>query len=150
MELTCPSCRSENTQRLSVVYETGINNIHARTGGVGVGVGRGGLSVGVGTASTAGTTQTAMSQRAAPPERKPYLKPLLKIFGAYFLVTLFISGVGSLALGAAATLAWLGGSVAWIYFAAKYNAKTWVTANAIWQSSFLCHRCSHMFVPISD
>ena len=91
-----------------------------------------------------------MSQRAAPPEKKRYVKPLLTILAAYFVVTVVTNALGLNVLAVAATLAWLGGSVAWVYFAARYNAKTWVALTKDWQSAFLCHRCSHVFVPNSN
>ena len=79
MELTCPNCNSDNTQRLSAVFENGISTVNNKTHGVGLGLGRGGLAIGAAGASTSGTSQTVLSQRAAPPDRKPYLVPLLKI-----------------------------------------------------------------------
>ena len=82
MELTCPNCNSDNTQRLSAVFENGISTVNNKTHGVGMGLGRGGLAIGAAGASTSGTSQTVLSQRAAPPDRKPYLVPLGWIYRA--------------------------------------------------------------------
>ncbi len=147
MELNCPSCNSDTTQLLSTVYESGISNIRTKSSGAGVGIGRGGLSVGVGTGSTSGTAQTLVSQRAAPPEKKRYTKPLLMIFVAYFVVSMVASGLGSHVLGFMATLVWICATAAWIYHAFRYNAKNWKLLTEQWQNSFMCHRCSHVFLP---
>lgn len=70
MELACPSCKSDNTQRLAVIYEGGLSDINTKSKGTAIGFGRGGIGVGVGGSKTTGTSQTAASQRAAPPQKK--------------------------------------------------------------------------------
>lgn len=147
MELNCPSCHSENTQKLSAVYESGLSNIAAQTHGVGIGLGRRGLSVGAGAASTSGTSQTVVSQRAAPPQKKGFLKPLLKILGVSVVAALVVSSLHIPFLGIVVDLAWFAGSGAWVYHALRYNATTWVMLTEEWQKSFLCHRCNHVFLP---
>ena len=141
--LDCPSCQSETTQRLSVVYEQGISDIHTSSNSAGVGIGRGGLGFGLAKTKTRGTAQTAISQKASPPPRKRFLKPLGLIFVAYFILSLF-GGRGNV-LSALFGLLWLGGSIAWIVFAIQYNAKTWPSLKAVWDDSYLCNRCNHIF-----
>lgn len=68
------------------------------------------------------------------------------IFGAFIVLSVAVSGLHVPLLGIAVDLAWIGCSVAWIYYAMRYNATTWVMLTAQWQSSFLCHRCSHVFL----
>ena len=111
MELTCPNCNSDNTQRLSAVFENGISTVNNKTHGVGLGLGRGGLAIGAAGASTSGTSQTVLSQRAAPPDRKPYLVPLLKIFGGFVVASVAVSALGVPILGALVTLAWIAATV---------------------------------------
>lgn len=147
MDLNCPSCKNENTQKLSAVYESGLSNTQSKTRGAGLGLGRGGLSVGVGTASTSGISQTAASQRAAPPQKKTFLKPLLKIFGLAVVAAFVSSAMHMTGLEIVVQLAWIAGSVAWIYYALRYNATTWVALNEEWHSAFMCQRCNHVFLP---
>jgi hypothetical protein len=147
MDLTCPNCHSDSTQRLSAVFESGISTVNNQTRGSGIGLGRGGLAVGVGLASTTGRSQTAISQRAAPPAKKPYLIPVLKIFGAFVVTSVAISALGVALLGFVATLAWIAATASWIYRAAQYNTTTWPLAMQQWQNSFMCHRCNHVFLP---
>ncbi len=146
MDLNCPSCKSENTQRLAVIHESGISQVNSKTGGIGIGIGRGGLAVGVGKASTAGTSQTAMSQRVAPPQKKPYVKPLLWIFLAYIVTALGVSSAGSNLLSSIVAIAWLGASGAWIYHAVQFNFKIWPALTSKWENTFMCQRCNHQFV----
>ena len=112
-----------------------------------MGLGRGGLAIGAAGASTSGTSQTVLSQRAAPPDRKPYLVPLLKIFGGFVVASVAVSALGVPILGALVTLAWIAATVGWIYRTAHFNANTWPVQVEQWQRSFLCHRCHHVFVP---
>jgi hypothetical protein len=146
MDLNCPSCKSENTQRLAVIHESGISQINSKTGGVGIGIGRGGLAVGVGKASTAGTSQTAMSQRVAPPQKKRYFKPLFWIFLAFAITSLGVSPIQSNLLSSIVAFSWLGASGAWIYHAVQFNFKTWPELTKKWENTFMCLRCNHQFV----
>lgn len=143
MDFVCPSCQSDNIQRLSVVYEGGLSDINTKTKGTALGLGRGGIGVGVGASKTTGTSQTAASKRAAPPAKKGYLKPLLGIFGIFIVLSMFLGK--SEILGALMGIGWLVASAGWVYHAFQYNAKIWPPLKATWDSSFLCNRCNEMF-----
>lgn len=79
----CPHCNSENTQKLSLIYENGIadtelynTDIIFVDGKFGVGVGK-----------SYGVSQTVTSQRAAPPERPSlFIKVVICIILCYILV----------------------------------------------------------------
>jgi hypothetical protein len=144
MDFICPSCKSDNIQRLSVVYEGGLSDINTKSKGTAIGIGRGGIGVGVGASKTTGTSQTAASKRAAPPAKKRYLKPLLGIFGVFMLSLIFI-GAKSDFLGSLLTIGWVAASAGWVYFAFQYNSKTWPSLKASWDNSFLCNRCNEIF-----
>lgn len=144
MDFLCPSCKSDNIQRLSAVYECGLSDINTKSKGTGIGIGRGGIGIGVGASKTTGTSQTAASLRAAPPAKKRYLKPLLAIFGVFMLVTLFV-GAKSTIVEYLLIIGWLAASAGWVYYAFQYNAKTWPPLKATWDNSFLCNRCNDMF-----
>jgi hypothetical protein len=141
-DLSCPSCKSDATQKLSLVFENGLSDVSTTSRSVGIGVGRGGLAVGGGKTKTEGTSQTAASQKAAPPAKKPYLKPLLYIFVAMIIANIFLTGP---VLGPIVFLAWLGGSAAYIFTTRKYNSEVWPDMYSQWDRSFVCTRCSHSF-----
>jgi len=143
LNLNCPSCASDNTQRLSVIYEHGMSDVNTSSNTAGLGIGRGGLGVGLAKTKTKGTSQTAMSQKASPPPKKPFLKPLGLIFVAYLVLIIFAGN--SKIFGGLVGLLWLGGSTAWIAFAIKYNTKEWPQLKSTWDDSFLCNRCNQMF-----
>ena len=132
-KLDCPACCSRQTKRLSVVYEQGLSNINTSSNTGGVGVGFGGL----------GVSQTALSQKAAPPAKMGYAKPLVTIFVVYAFLNIFDSQGANIANILAA--GWLCCSVAAIAIVSSYNAKTWPTLKAVWGSTYLCGRCGHMF-----
>lgn len=146
MDFICPSCKSDNIQRLSVIYEGGISDINTKSKGTAIGFGSGGIGVGVGANRTTGTSQTATSRRAAPPVTKSYLKPLLVIFGVYMLVAIFTGSneIFRTLLG----IGWLAASAGWVYYAFQYNSKTWSPLKAAWDNSYLCNRCNEVF-PLS-
>jgi hypothetical protein len=140
MNLNCPSCSSEATQKLSLVYEGGYADINTTSSSTGLGLGRGGVAVGVGKTRTRGVSQTAASQKAAPPARKAYLRPLMYIFGGMILLNIFMSSLGTLW-----TVLWIVGSIAWVVTAYRYNSGVWPSLKSIWDRSFVCNRCSHTF-----
>jgi hypothetical protein len=143
MDLSCPSCKSESTQKLALMYEQGLSDIDTSSKSVGIGIGGGGLGLGGAKSRTKGVSQTAASQRAAPPAKKRYVKPLLWIFGAFVVMQLF-TRPGPV-LGAVLSFLWIAASVAWIFIAYTFNAKTWPTIKAAWDNTFMCNRCSHTF-----
>jgi hypothetical protein len=142
-DYVCPSCKSDNVQRLAVVYEGGLSDVNTKTSGVGVGFGRGGIGVGVGGGKTKGTSQTAASKRAAPPPKKKLLKPLGLIF-VVFLVLGFMAG-NNKAMSAIVTIFFFVAAVGWIVYAIRYNISTWPVLKQEWENSFLCNRCNHVF-----
>lgn len=143
LDLSCPSCKSDITQRLSVVYEHGISDVKTSTRSTGIGFGRGGIGLGLGRSKTKGTSQSAMSLKASPPPKKRYLKPLGYIFLAY-LFSSFVFGRGEIAKDIVLLL-WAVGSISWTVFAFNYNTKSWPPLKSIWDDSFICNRCNHMF-----
>jgi hypothetical protein len=142
-DLSCPSCKSEATQKLSLIFENGLSDVNTTSRSVGIGIGRGGLAVGGGKTKTEGTSQTAASQRAAPPAKKPYLKPLLYLFGGMIVANMFLRGP---VLGPVVVIAWIGLSIAYVINAKKHNTDVWPVQKAEWDRSFLCTRCSHTFL----
>lgn len=144
MDFACPSCKSDSIQRLAAVYESGLSNINTKSRATGIGIARDGLGVGVGGSKTTGTSQTVASQRAAPPAKKRYLKPLLLIFGGFVILSLFMGGKNAF-ITSTVNIIYLLTSVGWIFHAFQYNANVWPPLKATWDNSFLCNRCNEMF-----
>lgn len=148
MSFECPACHSENTNKLSMTYEAGLSNIKTRTTGLGVGVGRGGIGLGIGGGKTKGTTQTQESQRAAPPPKKRFIKPLALILIITVVVSLVV-GKNHI-LQPVISIVWLLSSVGWIAWAVYYNTKQWPALKLIWDKSFICNRCGQVFQPYGN
>jgi len=148
-ELNCIRCGGAETQRLSVAYESGISDINTSGTTTGLFASGNGLGIGGGSTRTRGTAQTALSQRAAPPAKKRYLKPLLLIglllpFILPYLFQAILPGkVGNLI----AEIIYVGCLLGWIAFALRYNTQQWPPLKAIWDRSFICLRCGTTFQP---
>jgi hypothetical protein len=142
-DLSCPSCKFEVTQRLSLVYENGYSDVHAVSRSIGLEAGDGGLGIGSSSVELRGTTQTAASLRAAPPTKRKYLRRLLYILGTAVVISLFVTGP---ILERIVALAWLGASIFYIRLTYKYNSKVWPSLYQQWARSYICTRCSHIFV----
>src|SRR5271166_5804730 len=72
---SCPACKSENTQRLSTAYMSGLSHFSALTGGFGWA-----RAPIVGGVWTTGVSQTQLSQVVAPPARRKYARGFLLLF----------------------------------------------------------------------
>jgi len=144
MDLNCPKCNSENTQSLATAYEAGMSHTSSSTKGVGIGLGAGGVAVGVGGASTAGVAQTLTSQRASPPQKKAYFKPLMGIL-VVGLIIMVIGGMIWQPLALLGQFFWIVGSGIYAYRAYQFNSTTWPGLFEDWKHTFICHRCSHAF-----
>jgi hypothetical protein len=142
MDYCCPKCKSENIQRLSVIYEGGLSVINMESRGSGVGYAGAGAGVAAGVSRTTGTSQTTASQRAAPPTRKTYVKPILAILVVGWISSAPFTGFAGDLVGALTWIA-VGG---WGFYVFQYNSKRWPPLKAVWDSSFLCSRCHEVFV----
>lgn len=147
MSHACPSCKDENTQRLSLAYESGLSDVNTRSSGVGVGIGRGGIGVGVGGSKTKGTSQTELSKKAAPPNKKSYWRIVKIWFVCVIVVELMASGAHSELLKTVIGLAALSALFYFCYQAYKFNSSEWPMLAKSWQETFMCSRCGHNFIP---
>jgi len=142
MSLTCPKCSDQNTQRLSLAFESGISDVTTRTSGAAVGIGRGGIGIGIGSSKNKGTSQTALSQRAAPPKKSSYLKIFKYWFIATLLSQIFLRNTTFREIVAVTILVAAGYA---IYRAFMFNRDQWPALHQTWQKSFICLRCSNIF-----
>jgi hypothetical protein len=128
----CPSCGSENWQKLSVIRESGTQSVKTSTAGVGVSGG----GFGVGSASTAGVQQSVLAQRAAPP------------VGGGTAAFFFLVGIGFLLAGYFSSKWYYLGALFAFYLVVKTfgpEVKRHEAAMKTWADSAMCMRCGATF-----
>ncbi|TVT40240.1 hypothetical protein FNT36_12185 [Hymenobacter setariae] len=141
--MNCPSCTSDNVQKLSILYELGTNDIRTSsvTTGLGGGLSRGsGLGLGTAHTSTKGTSQSKLASKASPPAKQSYKVALAIVLG--ILMLLVAAGNGFFLTIA---LLLIGGGGYLLYRAYLYNNNTWPPKYAIWQQSWHCNRCGDIY-----
>jgi hypothetical protein len=132
--MQCDKCYSDNTQRLQVVYENGMSNINTTSNTVGVGYGRGFGLAGART-STQGTSQSVLSERAAPPSKKSYKWSVIAIVvGTLFTMNEIYVGIIFAGIGAYIT-----------FSSYKYNNEVWPSLNEHWLNCWLCNKCGNIY-----
>lgn len=136
--IVCSSCQSDNVQKLSLAYESGISDVNTKTKGVSFG--GGGLNFGG--AKTKGTSQTALSKRTAPPRKYSYIKPLLIGLLASFIADIALTSLNIPWLGYA-VLAVVSGGL--LYRSYLYNHNQWPALYNSWSNSFICHKCGAIY-----
>lgn len=133
--MQCPKCNSDNTQRLSVIYQSGTQHISttSRTygGGGGSGFGVGGAST-----TTSGTSQSYLASKAAPPKKKPLALAIgiivvgfLAFYVQFLLALLILAAGGFLA-----------------YKAFRYNKEVYPGLRQEWQRSWHCNKCGTIYI----
>ena len=134
--MNCTSCESDNTQKLSVVFNSGTSVVNTTTNTAGVGIGSG-LSLGIGGAksNTTGVSQTNLGAMAAPPMKKSYKAAvILFLFTFIFLGKVLIPWI--LALGLL---------IFWMYKIFQYNRGPWVTLYNEWEQTWFCNKCGNTY-----
>ena len=153
---SCPTCGSQNTQRLSTAYMSGLSQFSAVTSGIGWArapmIGRG---------WTSGTSQTQLSAISAPPPKKSYRNGLLLLFLSPLLAAIVAEAVflivqrmfgASLIYEQLATISFFGLEIVAITVLLRvfaFNKNIWPRLLREWQMSFLCRRCGQVFVQAS-
>lgn len=135
--INCPSCQSDNVQSYPIAFESGLSDINTKTSGVSFG----GAGLNFGKGKTKGKSQTALSQRTAPPRKLSYLTPFVSGIIATIIVS-FMLPLHLMDLQYAAFAAVTGGL---IFRAYKFNSGKWPALFEMWQKSFICHKCGHTF-----
>jgi hypothetical protein len=123
MSITCPKCNGEDTQKVSLFFESAVRATVAAT-----------------------TSQPALLEAAAPPKKGSYFH----IFECWFIGTMVMDLVASMcgwpkALGQSLISAIL---IACIYAGVRayiYNRNDWPPLYAKWQQSYICLKCSNIF-----
>ena len=148
----CPTCGSEQVQRVSVVYESGTTSTRGR--GLGVAIAGDDL-IPVGT-STRSTSQTQLAARLVPPKKQGagYILSAVAITlgGVVFgLIPAAAGGVIGIAIGSCLALGGFAGGLVYAATESKkvsaYNSQVWEKQYQQWQRRWLCHKCGHVFTP---
>lgn len=163
--VNCPHCSSDQTQRLSAVFEAGTSVVESKLSGGGVALTPGGLAPVLASGSSTGVQQTALASKAAPPERQPVGQFLIfALLGSPFLAVLAClativvlalvgaspSGVAEslpevVAIGTCVLLTALG--LVGVVVGYRFNRDEWPGLYSAWQARWFCHRCGETFEP---
>jgi hypothetical protein len=142
--LICGACKSENIQKLSLVYEGGLSHAQGKETGIGIGLGSGGAGAGIGSSKYKGTNQSLLSKNAAPPAKKKLLKVgFFYLLGAW-LVYQFAPGNLAIVL-----LLIVGGGIH-VFMNWRFNQNTFPGLFRKWNSSFLCLKCGEVSLPMQE
>lgn len=148
MSLQCSSCKSENVQKVSLVYESGISAITGKSTSTGVGMSRGGLGVGVARSKIKGSQQTELSRKAAPPAKKRFLRNLIiYTVGFLFIPAIIISTlhIGNENMQMVVGFGYMALAAYHLYKNFMFNKKTWPSLYNIWNRQYMCLTCGNTF-----
>lgn len=129
-DFRCPVCKSENVQRCSVIYQSGISSSNAAT------------LADKFVAVTKGVNMTALAQSVAPPAKKEDSWFWTGLF-ACFAFLFWDNGNVGLFLFFLCVTGWF---LKINFDTYNYNEKIWPTLYDTWLHSYLCHRCGNVFV----
>lgn len=133
--MNCPQCKSDNVQKLSVIYDAGTHKINTTSSTFGSGVGnRGGFGIGTATTRTQGTSQTKAAEKAAPPKKKNYMWAAIIIAVGLFLSIESIAFILVLPIG---------GYLA--YRAYTYNSVNYPPLFSAWEKQWMCNKCGEIY-----
>lgn len=140
-ELTCPKCKSENTQKLSAIVASGTSRSQSQSIGSMGGTVGGSMAFGMTSSTTTTQTQSELAKKLAAPAKK---RTILVLVGFGFLVLLSWGMFGKIlgTLGAVAL-----GYFGWMLYQKNtaYNANVLPGLLDEWNQSFYCHRCETVF-----
>lgn len=160
MDLSCPKCKSDSTQKITAIVDNGTTHSTGRSSSVGIATTGRGFGVGSAVTTSSSVSKTALATKFARPKPKPKVYP---IAGTIFLMLLVgwipssvvasILGGGTFA-GLIGFLTFGGTSYLLFKFLAKkalaikeYNTNLYPRLLHDWENGFFCHRCEAVFVP---
>jgi len=152
MSISCPYCETDSVQSLAMAYQSGLSHVSSKSKGTGAGTSGGHALVFSQDSASSGISQTALSQRAAPPEKRSYLAIILLCAGLYLalgisglLVSIFSETIGS----------WMktGGLICLLsmpvplFFAFRFSGTQYPALLTQWNRTFICLKCGGEFTP---
>lgn len=134
--MQCPQCRSDNTQRLKVIYESGTGTISAKSDVYGAS----GSSV----VMTSGTTQSALAGRAAPPRKKGYGWPVVSAAMAFIVPFFVLYNNYHTAANLLFYVFWI--AAIWMAIAAfRFNRSQFPQLYQYWLNNWMCMKCGNIY-----
>lgn len=134
LDLSCPRCGSENTQKLSLAVQAGTSTVTTASALVGGSSGH----FGQGLAITGGTSASQLAKEYAEPRRKMVFLPILLALPAAAFLALFHWFIGLVILMPFLLKGWVNFS---------YNRMVQPQRHAEWNAKFICLRCANVFQP---
>lgn len=141
--MNCPTCKSDNTQRLQIIYESGTHHISMSSSSVGQTYGDYGAPSTV-TTTTTGTSVSQLAGKCSPP-LKSSLAFAVSLGTAAMIVWMFSNSFSN--PGGMKILAVGGFGVAVFLFkrARAYNTIQWPPLYETWKRSWHCNRCGAIY-----
>lgn len=140
--MQCPQCKSDNVQKLSIIYESGTHQINTTSHTIGGGIGS--TSGGVGTANThtTGQSQSLLAQKSAPPKKKSLGLAILVLFVGVIFLFMAMGGSNS---SSKVFIASIPVSLFLGFRAFKYNREVYPGEYQNWLKMWHCHKCGAIY-----
>ena len=154
IDLSCPKCGSDHTQKITSLVANGTSTSVSHTSTVGVGSVGGATAIYSSGGTTRGNHQTKLAQRFVKP-RKKLVNAVLGVVIHFVLwgwipaALVNASGHGFLAVitvMVSVLLLWRW-SKKIAEQNAEYNTNVYPKEAAIWDDGFICHRCETVYIP---
>ena len=142
--MNCTNCKSDNTQKLEVVFENGTNHINTKSKTVGTSLFNpiGGL-MGAKT-STKGVSMSTAATKASPPSTKSFKASVIIILIGVFWT--YMNTIHSFDfIGALIGIAVISAGVFLGYKSKQYNEDTFPHLYNAWLNSWMCNKCGTIF-----
>lgn len=161
MDLNCPKCNSENTQKITAIVDSGTTHSRGTTTSVGVGSVGGGLAYGGSTGTTRTTHTTALAQRFTKPKKRSEGYVLSSVFLTLIASWLSAALIGPIIGSKNEFVVFLEALICLVVFGRlifrwqknkseknkEYNRNSFPEEIETWSNGFFCHRCEAVFVP---
>ena len=159
MPFVCPHCESDQTQKLSVIYESGTSVINTKSSHGAVGIADEGFVPIIGSSKTEGVQQTSLAANASPPPQKDEFGLVAVIIS---IVLAPVAGIIGLFLAAIVTkneivvacvlflvpplvILWASGKCFACRGNREWNRDVWPKLRDEWNRKWFCHKCGVMF-----
>lgn len=164
MNLDCPSCKSEQTQKITAIVDNGTTHSRGKTVSTGVGSVGGKFALG----SSVGTTNTTHKSELAAKLSAPKKLSEGYVLGAMFYVIVIAIVSSQLFILISNRAGWFLILLEIVFFVVaflatsyfvikakkqksnenkKYNSTEYVRLFDLWANGYYCHRCENIFVP---
>lgn len=167
LDLKCPHCGSEHTQKITSIVDAGTTSHSGRTTGhtTGAGMVNGKIALmsGTTTSTTSGTSTTALAASLGQPSERPVLGMAWTwfrySFAGFLLFVVLASTVLDWIFPGFGKSSWpmLVAFLSIIAFAVKcffdavsnkkWNADEYPGLSYRWMNGYFCHRCENIYVP---